>query len=49
MSPSSSRHALVTGIGGQDGGYLAEQLLAEGYQVWGMVRGPSGLARARAM
>src|SRR5207248_2968098 len=48
VSPSSSRQALVTGIGGQDGGYLAEQLLAEGYEVWGMVRGPEGLARARA-
>src|SRR5207248_155555 len=47
VSPSSSRQALVTGIGGQDGGYLAEQLMAEGYQVWGMVRGPEGLARAR--
>jgi len=47
VSPSS-RRALVTGVGGQDGGYLAEQLLADGYQVWGLVRGPAGLARARA-
>ena len=30
--------ALVTGIGGQDGGYLAEQLLAGGAQVHGLVR-----------
>jgi GDPmannose 4,6-dehydratase len=48
VSLSSSRRALVTGIGGQDGGYLAEQLLAEGYEVWGVVRGPAGLGRARA-
>lgn len=31
------RRALVTGITGQDGGYLAEQLLAEGTEVHGMV------------
>ena len=30
--------ALVTGIGGQDGGYLAEQLMADGVQVHGLVR-----------
>ncbi len=30
--------ALITGIGGQDGSFLAELLLAEGYQVFGVVR-----------
>jgi GDPmannose 4,6-dehydratase len=30
--------ALITGITGQDGSYLAELLLAQGYQVYGMVR-----------
>ena len=30
--------ALITGITGQDGSYLAEFLLDKGYQVWGMVR-----------
>ena len=30
--------ALVTGVTGQDGSYLAELLLDKGYQVWGMVR-----------
>jgi GDPmannose 4,6-dehydratase len=30
--------AFVTGIGGQDGSYLAELLLAEGYEVSGLVR-----------
>jgi GDPmannose 4,6-dehydratase len=34
----SSRRALITGITGQDGSYLAELLLSEGYQVHGMVR-----------
>jgi GDPmannose 4,6-dehydratase len=33
--------ALITGIGGQDGSYLAELLLSEGYEVWGTVRGPA--------
>ena len=32
------RRALVTGISGQDGSYLAEFLLAKGYEVWGIVR-----------
>jgi GDPmannose 4,6-dehydratase len=30
--------ALITGITGQDGSYLAEFLLDRGYEVWGMVR-----------
>jgi GDPmannose 4,6-dehydratase len=33
-----SKRALVTGIAGQDGSYLAEHLLAKGYEVHGMVR-----------
>src|SRR5882762_3960992 len=32
------RSALVTGITGQDGSYLAELLLEKGYEVHGMVR-----------
>lgn len=34
-----ARRALITGITGQDGSYLAEHLLAEGYEVWGLARG----------
>jgi GDPmannose 4,6-dehydratase len=34
-----SRRALITGIAGQDGSYLAEFLLAKGYEVFGVVRG----------
>ncbi len=33
-----ARRALITGITGQDGSYLAEHLLAEGYEVFGVVR-----------
>ena len=33
-----SRRALITGITGQDGSYLAELLLEQGYDVIGMVR-----------
>lgn len=34
----TTKRALITGITGQDGSYLAEFLLAQGYQVFGMVR-----------
>ena len=40
MSPKS---ALITGITGQDGSYLAELLLAKGYEVHGIVRHTSSL------
>ena len=33
-----AKRALVTGITGQDGSYLAELLLDEGYEVFGMIR-----------
>ena len=36
---AGSRRALVTGLTGQDGSFLVELLLAEGYAVTGMVRG----------
>jgi GDPmannose 4,6-dehydratase len=32
------KRALVTGITGQDGSYLAELLLEKGYEVWGLIR-----------
>ena len=34
----SARRALILGISGQDGSYLAELLLDKGYEVWGVVR-----------
>ncbi|MEH1907519.1 GDP-mannose 4,6-dehydratase [Nostoc sp.] len=33
-----TKKALITGLTGQDGSYLAELLLAKGYQVFGLVR-----------
>ena len=38
MSGTDQRRALITGITGQDGSYLAEFLLEKGYHVIGMVR-----------
>jgi len=34
----SDRRALITGVGGQDGSLLAEALLEQGYEVYGVVR-----------
>ena len=39
------RRALITGITGQDGSYLAELLLTKGYEVHGVVRRTSSLER----
>jgi GDPmannose 4,6-dehydratase len=39
--------ALITGISGQDGSYLAELLLEKGYEVHGVVRRSSALNRSR--
>ncbi|MCX5637948.1 MAG: GDP-mannose 4,6-dehydratase [Planctomycetota bacterium] len=41
------KKALVTGITGQDGSYLAELLLAKGYQVWGLMRRSSSFHTGR--
>src|SRR4051794_1299735 len=38
MTTKTERRALITGITGQDGSYLADLLLAEGYEVFGVVR-----------
>jgi len=35
---SGTKRALITGISGQDGSYLAELLLSKGYEVWGLLR-----------
>ena len=37
--------ALITGITGQDGSYLAEHLLSQGYTVYGLVRGQANPKR----
>ncbi len=41
------RRALITGITGQDGSYLAELLLAKGYEVHGIIRRASSFNTAR--
>jgi GDPmannose 4,6-dehydratase len=41
------RKALITGITGQDGSYLAELLLGKGYEVHGLVRRASSFNRSR--
>ena len=41
------KKALITGITGQDGSYLAEFLLAKGYEVHGLVRRSSSFNRGR--
>ncbi len=41
------KRALITGITGQDGSYLAELLLAKGYEVHGIVRRASTMNRTR--
>ena len=38
MSTANRKKALITGITGQDGSYLAELLLGKGYEVHGIVR-----------
>jgi GDPmannose 4,6-dehydratase len=43
---SHSRRALITGITGQDGSYLAELLVVKGYEVFGLVREPRAPAAA---
>jgi GDPmannose 4,6-dehydratase len=42
-----TKRALITGITGQDGSYLAELLLGKGYEVHGLVRRASTLNRSR--
>ncbi len=43
----SPRRALITGVTGQDGSYLAELLLNKGYEVHGIVRRSSTILRPR--
>jgi len=43
----SKKVALVTGITGQDGSYLAELLLEKGYIVWGIIRRSSNINTLR--
>jgi GDPmannose 4,6-dehydratase len=42
-----TKRALITGITGQDGSYLAELLLGKGYEVYGIIRRSSTFSTAR--
>jgi len=44
---SKIKVALITGITGQDGSYLAELLLEKGYKVWGIIRRSSSINTGR--
>jgi GDPmannose 4,6-dehydratase len=44
---SGVKKALITGITGQDGSYLAELLLAKGYEVHGLIRRSSSFSTGR--
>jgi GDPmannose 4,6-dehydratase len=43
VEPNLTKTAIVTGISGQDGAYLAENLLAQGYRVYGTYRRTSSV------
>ena len=47
MAESRPKRALITGITGQDGSYLAELLLEKGYEVHGIIRRASTFNTAR--
>lgn len=47
MSASLPKRALITGITGQDGSYLAELLLKKGYEVHGIIRRASTFNTSR--
>jgi GDP-D-mannose dehydratase len=43
----SKKKALITGVTGQDGSYLAEFLILKGYEVHGIVRPHKPVAQSR--
>jgi GDPmannose 4,6-dehydratase len=47
VTVTTGKRALITGITGQDGSYLAELLLAKGYEVHGLIRRASTFNTAR--
>lgn len=47
MEKQTTKRALITGITGQDGSYLAELLLGKGYEVYGIVRRGSTINTSR--
>jgi GDPmannose 4,6-dehydratase len=47
IAPTARKVALITGVTGQDGSYLAELLLAKGYVVHGLKRRASSYNHPR--
>jgi L-asparaginase/Glu-tRNA(Gln) amidotransferase subunit D len=47
QKPTPPKVALITGITGQDGSYLAELLLSKGYEVHGIIRRSSSFNTGR--
>lgn len=47
MATKQAKRALITGITGQDGSYLAEFLLEKGYEVYGIIRRSSSFNTQR--
>lgn len=47
MSDKAPKKALITGVTGQDGSYLAEFLLEKGYEVYGIIRRSSSFNTGR--
>lgn len=47
MTTNEEKRALITGITGQDGSYLAELLLSKGYEVHGIIRRSSSFNTGR--
>ncbi|PJJ71233.1 GDPmannose 4,6-dehydratase [Diaminobutyricimonas aerilata] len=47
MSTSEPKRALITGVTGQDGSYLAELLVSKGYEVHGLIRRASTFNTSR--
>jgi GDPmannose 4,6-dehydratase len=47
VASSAAKRAFITGITGQDGSYLAELLLAKGYDVHGLIRRSSSFNTSR--
>ena len=44
---ATKKRALITGVTGQDGSYLAELLLSKGYEVHGIIRRSSNFNTQR--
>jgi len=47
LKVDDSKRAIITGITGQDGSYLAELLLQKGYEVHGIIRRSSSFNTGR--